>query len=524
MPIFKTPLFYSVKKNRCQALWAPTTTVDNLTMGFHPKIAVVGAGSLSHGKRLIDDLLTVPVFREGELALVGNNLKRLDVIAAYARRVMQTRSPGVAVSRTDSLLPAIEGSDLVVAMFDVGGYTAFRRDCAITKTYGLDTCIGDTAGPLGAFRALRNGPVMLDLAAAMRKACPGALLINYVNPMAPMVTIASRAGVSCIGICGGVEATRSYVASVLGLPRGALRTSFAGLNHLCWLLGVEGPEGDLYPRFREVMKKPELRGEETVRFEILQQFDYFVTESSGHLSDFFPFFRRTSELRARYCSGTGYSGASDAYLKLAGFLQRRIGDADYLAGQEPAGERSPDYGAAIVEAWLGGRKCAVYGNVMNATTAGGRKNPALQAFPAATCVEIPVTVGERSLEVPQGPALPAALAGLCAPLAFQHTTLAEALLAHDPDTLFAAIAQDTLTASVMDLPSIRSMTAELLDANAEWLAPGFLRPARQTVDASLRSSDARRKVVGTSPEIELVRNYERRKRGQPKDSAPNLDR
>ena len=493
-------------------------------MALRPKIVVIGAGSLSHGKRFIDDLLTVRTFLEGELVLVGNNPKRLAVIAAYAERVMAALRPGIVVTRATSSYPAVEGADLVFTMFDAGGFPAFKRDGEITTRYGLDTCIGDTAGPLGALRALRNAPIMLELAAAMRKSCPDALLVNYVNPMAPMVSLAASTGIdACVGICGGIEATRSYVAKVLRLPKESLRTSFAGLNHLCWLLEMWGPEGDLYPRFRELMADPVLRGEEAVRFEMLQQFGYFVSESSGHLSDFFPFFRRNAALRGRYCAGTGYSGAPDAYLRLASFLQRHLGDADYLEGQNPAPERSSDYGAAIVDAWLGGPAYALYGNVMNAVRCGLPEStfaqapePVLKVFPVTTCVEVPVQVGQRRLEVRPGPPLPIALAGLCAPLAFQHTTLTTAILDQDPDLLVEAIAQDSLTTSILDLPSIRRLTTELLTANAEWLPEGFKRAPRPTVDAGTRSAGTRQKSE-TSPELELVRNYEHWKQNRRKD-------
>jgi len=476
-------------------------------MGTNPKVAVIGAGSLSHGKRLIDDLLTIDGLAEGEMALMGNNASRLEVVGAYARRAAAALRPGLRITATDDLLRAIEGSEAVVALFDAGGYAAFDRDFRVVEGFGLDVCIGDTAGPLGALRALRNAPVMLSLAGSMRTACPGAVLVNYVNPMSPMVALAASRGVPCVGVCGGIEATRGYVAEVLGVPARDLSTTFAGVNHLCWLLGIEGPGGDLYDRFRELMRDPEVRGDEAARFELLQHFGFFVTESSGHVTDFFPYFRRTAEERRRYCSGPGYSGASGAYRKYTAFAQRRIGNADYLAGLEPSTVRSSDYGAEIVEAWIGGGSRSVYGNVMNSLGGGA---PALPALPREACVELSVEVGERGVGVAGVPSLPPALAALCSSLALQHGLVVEAALSEDPEALFAAVAQDPLTAATLDLPSIRDLVSRLVAANAAWLAPGFARPLRATEDAGERPS--RRRRGADDALLALVKDYEGRRR------------
>lgn len=487
-------------------------------MGKRPKIAVIGAGSLSHGKRLIDDLLTVAEFSEGDLALMGTYIPRLEVVGDYAKRTAAALRPNLKILVTDRQEPALEDADIVLATFDAGGYPAFDHDYRIAERYGLDVCIGDTVGPLGAMRALRNGKVMLDLAGNMKKTCPNALLVNYVNPMAPMVASAASTGIRCIGICGGIEATRSYTANLLGLAREELRTVFAGVNHLCWLLDIEGPSGDLYPRFRELMQDPELRGDEAARFEILQQFGYFATESSGHISDFFPYFRRTTELRKRYCSGPGYSGASGAYHKLSAFLQRRIGNADYLKGEEPSHSRSPDYGAAIVEAWIGGKRCSVHGNVMNTMNSDADRKIALPGLPPPACVEIPIEVDEGRLSIPPAPVLPSALAALCVPSALQHGLVVEALLSGEPETLFAAIAQDQSTAALLDLPTIRDLASELLAANAVWLPVGMARLPRATVKADIRPLCRKRET--RDPNIELVRNYERRRRGESQRESP----
>jgi alpha-galactosidase len=485
-------------------------------MARAPRVAVIGASSLSHGKRLIDELLTVDELAGGRLALMGVNPQRLDIVGRYAARASASRRPSLELLVTTSRSGALEGADLVFSLFDAGGFPAFDLDRRIALAYGLDCCIGDSVGPLAAMRALRNGPVMLSLADDMARLCPHALLVNYVNPMAPMVRAAASRGVSCVGLCGGIEATRGYVAGVLGLPGAELATSFAGVNHLCWLLELEGPGGDLYPRFRELMRDPERRGEEAARFEILQQFGWFATESSGHISDFFPWFRRSPELRRRYCSGPGYSGASWAYHKLASFAHRRLGDVDYLEGEEPKPTRGADWGAAIAEALLGGGDLEFHGNVMNALP--GRA-PAIPALPDEACVELPLRLRGGRLEPAQIPPLPPQLAALCLPSVSQHGLIHQALVREESELLFAAIALDQSASAVLDLPTLRSLTSELLAANADWLPRGFAKGLEPTVDAGLRPS--RRAAERGDPMLDLVRNYERRRRARRGGSSPS---
>lgn len=477
-------------------------------MGKRPIVAIIGAGSLSHGKRLVDELLGLAELEGGRLALMGNNFQRLDIVGRYARRAAAELRPSLEILVTTDRRLALEGADLVYALFDVGGFPSFDLDCRIAEAYGLDWCIGDTAGPLGAMRALRNGPVMLALADDMAAICPGALLVNYVNPMAPLVAAAASRGVDCLGLCGGVEATREYAAGVLGLEPSELEASFAGVNHLCWLLELAGPEGDLYPRFRELMSDPERRGEEAPRFEVLQRFGFFATESSGHISDFFPWFRRSPELRERYCYGRGYAGASGAYRKLAAFVHRRLGEGDFLEGQAPSTARGANAGSAIAEAVLGGATRKFYGNAINGFGGGA---PAIPNLPPSACVELPLLLEGRRLTLPPIPALPSALAALCAPSVLQHGLVLESLLTEDPGLVFAAIAQDGLTAAVLDLPSIQNLTAELLAANASWLPAGLRRPFPPAVDACLRPGPGRERHRRSDPTLELVRDYERRR-------------
>lgn len=476
------------------------------------RIAVVGATSLSHGRRVVNDLLSIPALDGFELALMAPLADRLRFTEQYARRIIDRNGLRTRLTATSDLPEALRGARYVVTLFDVGGPDAYRSDYAIAARYGVDVCIGDSLGPTGIMKAARNIGVLREIAAAMARQGGEALLINYVNPMAMLIMAAARLGIGhAVGVCGGVAATRRLIARRLEVEEQRLETLFAGINHMCWALSITSGGVDLYPAFKRVMQTPEMLAAEPARSEVLQQFGYFPTETSGHLSDLLPWFRASGAERKRYCPPSGYAGATGAYLRYAEFVRRRLGSQDHLRYE--TGElapRSSDAGAAIIEAIEGGQGCRCYGDVMNT-------GPLIGNLPEDACVEVP-------LEVEAGPApspgrlrptrvgrLPPQLAALSQTNITVQQLAVEAVLQGDPELLFAAVALDPLVSAVLDLPSARAMTQELLGANAAFL-PWFrsLRlPPTKAIDVSVGAARA-----PSEPDelIEFIRAFERKRR------------
>ena len=175
-------------------------------------------------------------------------------------------------------------------MFQVGGYEpATVTDFEIPKKYGLRQTIADTLGIGGIMRALRSIPVLNGIAEEMERSCPNALLMNYVNPMAPLVWGVSQAtSIKTVGLCHSVQGTAAELASFLDIPADEIDYDCAGINHMAFYTRFERNGEDLYPALRALEASKTYPAWETPRFTLMRDFGYFVTESSEHLSEYVP--------------------------------------------------------------------------------------------------------------------------------------------------------------------------------------------------------------------------------------------
>lgn len=454
------------------------------------------------------------------LSLMAPHLHHLTGVRKYAVRIVQRYSLRTSIEAHTDLAPAIRGADIVFLLFDAGGFSAFDQDFTITKASGIDLCIGDTMGPTGMMKAVRNVSVLKEVAAEIRKSAPDCLVISYVNPMAVMTMAARQLGIRrFVGICGGVEATRHTIATCLGESVDSITTRFAGINHMAWALEIQKDNEDLYPRLRQRMATPKWTAAEPTRAEVLQHFGYFVTETSGHLSDFFPWFRRDQTVLKRYGSGTGYTGASGAYHRFAGYVHRRLQDVDPFAYED--GEldaRSEEYGSFIANAWITGEDYEFYGNLSN-------HNGLIANLPTDAAVEVPTHIKGNAIEGQHMDRLPTQLAALCTTNILVQQMCVEAVLRQAPQLLLSAISMDPLTAATIDLTDTRRLTEELIAANHSWLPRvehGF-RFRDVSIDSSAPPSRAN---TSGQDVLEPVKRFDRSKRKidvEARANTPNHD-
>lgn len=195
------------------------------------------------------------------------------------------------VTATTDRREALRGADYVVVMIQAGGVEEFRQDYEIPLKYGVDNCIADTLGPGGVFRALRHIPALLEIAEDMRALCPNAILFNYANPMAMCCMALGRVqGLQFVGLCHGVQTTMDLISSYVDVPKNEIDFVAAGINHMAWFLKLEHRGRDLYPLLKKNFEKPGYYVNDKVRGEVMRHFGYFMTESTGHLSEYLPQF------------------------------------------------------------------------------------------------------------------------------------------------------------------------------------------------------------------------------------------
>ena len=255
-----------------------------------PKIAFIGAGSFIFARTIITDLMCFPELRDVRLSLMDVDRERLAVSENLARQVIaQVKAPATVTATTDRHA-ALEGADYVVAMFEPDGLAARKTEIEAPLTFGVPQCVGDTLGPGGIFKGIRTATVLLDVARDMERLCPDALLMNYVNPMAINCWAVNRlTKIRCIGMCHGYARSMQRLAHYLGIE-GELEGKGAGINHMCWILGLWHEGRDVYPELWA--KIDEVLPDDPIRFSIMKTFGYFVTESPYHMAEYVPYFTK----------------------------------------------------------------------------------------------------------------------------------------------------------------------------------------------------------------------------------------
>ncbi|NCO38276.1 MAG: alpha-glucosidase/alpha-galactosidase [Armatimonadetes bacterium CG_4_10_14_0_8_um_filter_66_14] len=428
-----------------------------------PKIAMIGAGSIVFCKTLMNDLLSTECLEGSEFALMSRTAPKLDRMHAFVQRMITENGLSATVSATLDRREALKDADYVIVMIQVGGLDAFKLDYEIPMKHGVDQCIGDTLGPGGVFRALRTIPVLIDLARDMEELCPGALMLQYANPMAMCCwALGEATNVKFIGLCHGVQTTLDLISRYVAVPKDEIDYLCAGTNHMAWFLKLARGGKDLYPLLRENFEKPEYYVNEKVRGEVMRHFGYFMTESTGHLSEYIPWFRSSQRALDLYCDEPAFGGETGAYLKWCEHIMEKYATTDPLAFESPKlAPRSVEFCSYIIEALETGKVFKLNGNVRN--------NGLISNLPPDCCVEVPIYVDRTGLHpVPVG-ALPRQCAALCQSNGTVQGLAVHAALNGDPEMVCQAVQMDPLTSAVLTLKEARDLATEMLEAERQWL-------------------------------------------------------
>ena len=428
------------------------------------KIAMIGAGSVVFTKTLMSDIMATPVLADSEFALMSRTEPKLRRMEAFANRMLKENGLPGKVWATLDRREAIKDADFVVVIFQIGGFDAYAIDYEVPLKYGVDQCIGDSLGPGGIFRGLRSVPELLKVARDMQEvAKPGAVMLQYANPMAGnCLALGKATTVPFVGLCHGVQTTLDLIAGYCDVPKEEITYTCGGINHMDWFLTLEHKGRDLYPILREVFEKPEYYKNEKVRGEVFRQFGYFMTESTGHLSEYLPWFRKNRKALDLYCDEPSFGGESGAYYKYSKALAAKYAKHDPLEYENAKIEsRSVEYCSYILEAVVTGKPFRLMGNVRN--------DGYITNLPDGCCVEVPTFADDTGLHPTRIGALPPQLAAACITNVNVQILGAEAGLTGDPEHVVHAAAMDPLTGAVLMLKEIRDMCSEMLEAQRRWL-------------------------------------------------------
>ncbi len=450
----------------------------------HPKVVVVGAGSLFFGRQAIWQMVHSPHLQQGTLALVETDEDRLAKLVTLAEKVTAANGVGLAVEGTADWRDALPGADFVVLSFARDTVKYRGIDCAISEKYGVRMCSGDTIGPGGIFRAMREFPRILECVADVERLCPEAWVINYINPSSVhgigLMRFAPK--VKSFALCDSLHMPhiRHRIARAAGLLAEGVEAlppdqdqefdmRIAGVNHFTWLLKAEYQGRDVTPAVAQSLATL-AAGESTDRMtdskawlnmsighELYEIFGY-VPVCVAHTKEYVPYYQGTGQRPGRipplaiWDTETRYDRHEAMWHQIDDFLDGTIPIANYttLIG--------PDHATDIIESMVGGLGKPFYVNTANEGTVTNMQDDAFLELLCDLDMDGPVPrpVGE----------MPRGLLGQQHLILDTHELTAEAVAKGDYGLLRRAMLTDPIVNSIGDADAILQ---ELLEQEREVL-------------------------------------------------------
>jgi alpha-galactosidase len=428
------------------------------------KISFIGAGSTVFARNLIGDILFDPILRDAEISLQDLDENRLRETRNVALGLYESLGLPPRIQTTLELRDSLCGADAVLFLFQVGGYKPCTvTDFEIPREFGLRQTIGDTMGVGGIMRALRTIPVILNICMEIEELCPDALILNYVNSMAMncMAVHQSYPHLKILGLCHSVQETIAKIAEDLGRKEEQFDFLCAGINHMSFFLSIHDKNGnDLYPELKRIPQESRSPENDLVRYEVLKHFGYFVTESSEHFAEYVPWFIK----RGRKDLIEKYKIPLDEYPRRC---EEQIQEWEKLKQElidNPGSlevERSNEYAASILRAYLGGGRCEVNANVSN--------TGCLIGLPEESCVEVPCEVSTGTIHPQLIEKFPKHLSALIKTNINVQELAVRAALDKSRESVYHAAFLDPHTAAELSLSEIRKLVDRLIEGHGAWI-------------------------------------------------------
>ncbi|MDF2836340.1 MAG: alpha-galactosidase [Paenibacillus sp.] len=426
------------------------------------KITFIGAGSTVFAKNILGDVMHTPSLQGFEIALFDIDAERLRDSETMLQNIKLTSGSTCEIKAYSDRKEALRGAKYVVNAIQVGGYDPCTiTDFEIPKKYGLRQTIADTVGIGGIFRNLRTIPVMLDFAKDINEVCPDALFLNYTNPMAVLTNVMNTyGGVNTVGLCHSVQVCVPHLFEHLGMETEGVKWHIAGINHMAWLLEVSKNGVDLYPEIkRRAAEKQNEKHGDMVRFELMQKFGYYITESSEHNAEYHPYFikRNYPELIERF------NIPLDEYpRRCVNQIQSWSEMRDKLVNDKGLEHcRSHEYASYILEAIETDVPYRIGGNVMNTGL--------ITNLPREACVEVPCLVDRNGVTPTYVGDLPPQLAALNRTNINTQLLTIEAAITKKRDHIYHAAMLDPHTSAELSMDDIVSLCDDLIEAHGKWL-------------------------------------------------------
>ena len=410
--------------------------------------------------------MLTPSLQDAEIALYDIDEKRLRESELMLKTINKNSNQNRAkITSYSNRKEALKDANFVINAIQVGGYKPSTViDFEIPKKYGLQQTIGDTTGIGGIFRGLRTLPVMFEFAKDMEEVCPDAWLLNYTNPMAILTMGMLKATkIKTVGLCHSVQVCVPELFEHLGIKDqynlDEFQWKIAGINHMAWLLEINRNGEDFYPEIRRLASEIANPNKDSVRFELMKHFGYYITESSEHNAEYHPYFIKKN-----------YPELIDQLqIPIDEYLRRCVDQIERWETQRDEivndgsleHTRSREYASYIMDAITTASPTVIAGNVLN--------KGLITNLPENCCVEVPCLVDKNGVQPTYVGDLPTQLAALDRTNINVHELTVEAAMTLEKDKIYQAALMDPHANSELSISEIKAMVDELIAAHGDYL-------------------------------------------------------
>lgn len=448
-------------------------------------ITIIGGGSHQWVPKLITDIAHHPALQDSELVLEDIDAARLPRMQAYVEHVAKIVGIPLTVRSTTDQRAALDGADYVIVNISTGGFASMRHDLEIPARYGIYQTVGDTVGPGGIVRALRNIPVFLGLAEDIKSCCPDAWLLNLTNPMTTITRgVTKETAIKAVGLCHEVTIASFFLSLLLDVGFFDIRPTIAGVNHLPVITALDAGGSDGLAMLAELLDHgdktvplpfelpDELIGEplkpgETwtkqrlidanrVKYELFSRTGGLLAAGDRHLVEFFPGF-----LTPESDQGARWGVRATAISEREAHEARYVAELDELLASDevsdfPSGE--------------------MVHTVIGCLTTGAVAHLPLNIPNAGQCPDLPPDVVVESMCVVDGNGIrgrdvaraPGLLAEQLRRVSASQELAVTAAVSGRRDHVVEAMLADPLAGRI-DYDQLLAMTDEMLTATKPWL-------------------------------------------------------
>jgi alpha-galactosidase/6-phospho-beta-glucosidase family protein len=440
------------------------------------KVVLVGGGSYQWAPNLITDMLQMPSLQGMHLVLEDIDPEPLPLMQKFATYAAEQLGAEVTVETTTDQRAAVEGAFAVIVCISTGGFASMTHDLAVPERHGIKQSVGDSVGPGGISRALRNIPVLVGVGRDMAELAPDAWMLNITNPMTVLTrSVRKETGVKAVGLCHEIDTFLWDLCVLTGVPKDDIKPILGGVNHfpvitelalgaddgLQFMRDLIADEADDTGQIEDWRSRTKFKARHALKLRLFEMYGALPAAGDRHLAEFLP-----SVLTPESDWGAAYG------VHLTTIADREQHQGQYvehvnklLSGEEQIPTwQSGEMVAPILDSLLTGTERELPLNVPNTGQAAD--------LPADAIVEGFCTVGRDGIRGRDTVALPAPLAELVRRhVAVQELTV-EAAVRADRRLALQAMTLDPL-AGRGDLSETAAMLDELLSATAAWLPPGW---------------------------------------------------